>query len=31
MLKERGFADVANVTGGYLSMLAEGGFAWEES
>jgi NADPH-dependent 2,4-dienoyl-CoA reductase/sulfur reductase-like enzyme/rhodanese-related sulfurtransferase len=31
ILKERGFGDVANVTGGYLSMRAEGGFAWEES
>jgi NADPH-dependent 2,4-dienoyl-CoA reductase/sulfur reductase-like enzyme/rhodanese-related sulfurtransferase len=29
ILKQRGFADVANVTGGYLSMLAEGGFNWE--
>ena len=29
ILKQKGFADVANVTGGYLSMLAEGGFNWE--
>jgi rhodanese-related sulfurtransferase len=29
ILKQRGFADVANVTGGHLSMLAEGGFNWE--
>ena len=29
ILKERGFADVANVTGGHLSMVAEGGFPWE--
>ena len=29
ILKQRGFADVAHVTGGYLSMLAEGGFNWE--
>lgn len=26
MLRERGFEDVANVTGGWLSMMAEGGF-----
>ena len=26
ILKQHGFADVANVTGGYMSMLAEGGF-----
>ncbi|HVO20420.1 MAG TPA: FAD-dependent oxidoreductase [Anaeromyxobacter sp.] len=31
ILRERGFADVVNVTGGYLSMRAEGGFAWEGS
>ena len=29
ILKQRGFSDVANVTGGQLSMLAEGGFHWE--
>ena len=29
ILIQQGFADVANVTGGYLSMLAEGGFDWE--
>jgi rhodanese-related sulfurtransferase len=29
MLKEKGFADVANVTGGHLAMLAEGGFNLE--
>jgi rhodanese-related sulfurtransferase len=29
ILKQPGFADVANVTGGHLSMLAEGGFNWE--
>ncbi len=29
MLKQRGFADVANLTGGKLSMVAEGGFNWE--
>jgi rhodanese-related sulfurtransferase len=29
ILKQRGFTDVANVTGGHLSMLAEGGFNWE--
>jgi NADPH-dependent 2,4-dienoyl-CoA reductase/sulfur reductase-like enzyme/rhodanese-related sulfurtransferase len=29
ILKERGFADIANLTGGYMSMLAEGGFNWE--
>ncbi len=29
VLKQQGFADVANVTGGHLSMLAEGGFNWE--
>jgi rhodanese-related sulfurtransferase len=31
ILRERGFADVANVTGGSLSMQAEPGLAWEES
>ena len=31
ILKQRGFADVANVTGGHLSMVAEGGFPWETS
>jgi NADPH-dependent 2,4-dienoyl-CoA reductase/sulfur reductase-like enzyme/rhodanese-related sulfurtransferase len=29
ILKQHGFADVANVTGGHMSMLAEGGFNWE--
>jgi NADPH-dependent 2,4-dienoyl-CoA reductase/sulfur reductase-like enzyme/rhodanese-related sulfurtransferase len=29
ILKQHGFADVANVTGGHLSMVAEGGFTWE--
>ncbi|HTN51101.1 MAG TPA: FAD-dependent oxidoreductase [Anaeromyxobacter sp.] len=29
VLKEEGFRDVVNVTGGLLSMQAEGGFAWE--
>ncbi len=29
ILKERGFSDVANLTGGHLAMLAEGGFSWE--
>ena len=29
ILKQRGFADVANVTGWHLSMLAEGSFNWE--
>jgi len=29
MLKAKGFADVANVTGGHLAMLAEGGFNLE--
>ena len=31
ILRQRGFADVANVTGGYLSMVAEGGFELEEA
>jgi NADPH-dependent 2,4-dienoyl-CoA reductase/sulfur reductase-like enzyme/rhodanese-related sulfurtransferase len=30
VLRAAGFADVANVTGGWLSMQAEGGFAVEE-
>jgi len=29
VLRAHGITDVANVTGGYLSMVAEGGFAWE--
>jgi rhodanese-related sulfurtransferase len=29
ILKQHGFADVANVTGGQMSMVAEGGFNWE--
>jgi NADPH-dependent 2,4-dienoyl-CoA reductase/sulfur reductase-like enzyme/rhodanese-related sulfurtransferase len=31
ILKERGFADVVNVTGGHLSVVATGGFALEEA
>jgi NADPH-dependent 2,4-dienoyl-CoA reductase/sulfur reductase-like enzyme/rhodanese-related sulfurtransferase len=31
ILKERGFAEVVNVTGGELSMRAEGGFEWEKA
>lgn len=31
ILKEHGFKDVANVTGGFLSISAEGGFDLEES
>ena len=31
ILKEKGFASVANVTGGYLSMKTEGGFRIEAS
>lgn len=31
MLRQSGFADVANLTGGYLSIAAEGGFALEAS
>lgn len=31
ILLQEGFENVANVTGGYLSMRAEGGFDWEES
>jgi rhodanese-related sulfurtransferase len=30
ILKERGFDDVVNVTGGHLSVVAAGGFALEE-
>lgn len=29
ILKQRGFRDVRNITGGFLAMLAEGGFALE--
>jgi len=29
-LRELGFEDVVNVTGGWLSMRAEGGYNWEE-
>jgi rhodanese-related sulfurtransferase len=29
ILKQRGFANVANLTGGYLSLIAEGAFVWE--
>ncbi|HEX7599322.1 MAG TPA: FAD-dependent oxidoreductase [Polyangia bacterium] len=31
ILKQHGFADIANLTGGHLAMLAEGGFTWETS
>jgi NADPH-dependent 2,4-dienoyl-CoA reductase/sulfur reductase-like enzyme/rhodanese-related sulfurtransferase len=31
ILKANGFSDVVNVTGGYLSLLAEGGFDVEET
>ncbi len=31
ILKELGFEDVVNVTGGELSMRAEGGFDWERA
>lgn len=31
VLRGRGQTDVANVTGGYLSMVAEGGFDWEKA
>jgi rhodanese-related sulfurtransferase len=31
ILKEKGFADVRNVTGGFLSIIADGGFEVEES
>ncbi|MNX61399.1 NADH peroxidase [compost metagenome] len=31
ILKDRGFRDVANVTGGYVSILDEGGFELEEA
>lgn len=31
ILKENGFQDVRNLTGGYLSIVAEGGFEVEES
>jgi rhodanese-related sulfurtransferase len=31
ILKENGFQDVVNVTGGILSLQAEGGFETEES
>jgi hypothetical protein len=27
--RAHGFADVANVTGGHMSMVAGGGFNWE--
>jgi NADPH-dependent 2,4-dienoyl-CoA reductase/sulfur reductase-like enzyme/rhodanese-related sulfurtransferase len=29
ILKQHGFTDVANVTGGHMSMVAEGGFNWD--
>jgi NADPH-dependent 2,4-dienoyl-CoA reductase/sulfur reductase-like enzyme/rhodanese-related sulfurtransferase len=31
ILKENGFADVANLTGGFLSLVAEGGFQLEKA
>jgi len=31
ILKQHGFADVANVTGGHMSMVAEGGFNWKDT
>jgi NADPH-dependent 2,4-dienoyl-CoA reductase/sulfur reductase-like enzyme/rhodanese-related sulfurtransferase len=31
ILMQQGFGDVANVTGGYMSMVAEGGFSWENT
>lgn len=31
ILRDRGFADVANVTGGFVSMQIEGGFEMEQS
>jgi len=31
ILKQHGFTDVANVTGGHMSMLAEGGFSWKDT
>jgi NADPH-dependent 2,4-dienoyl-CoA reductase/sulfur reductase-like enzyme/rhodanese-related sulfurtransferase len=31
ILKANGFSDVVNITGGYLSLVAEGGFELEES
>jgi NADPH-dependent 2,4-dienoyl-CoA reductase/sulfur reductase-like enzyme/rhodanese-related sulfurtransferase len=31
ILKGHGFSDVVNITGGYVSLLAEGGFAVEEA
>ena len=29
ILMQKGFSNVANITGGYLGMVAEGGFNWE--
>jgi rhodanese-related sulfurtransferase len=31
ILKSHGFSDVVNITGGYVSLIAEGGFALEET
>jgi rhodanese-related sulfurtransferase len=31
ILMQRGFGDVANVTGGTMSMVAEGGFNWKDT
>jgi NADPH-dependent 2,4-dienoyl-CoA reductase/sulfur reductase-like enzyme/rhodanese-related sulfurtransferase len=31
ILKQHGFADVVNVTGGHMSMVAEGGFNWKDT
>jgi NADPH-dependent 2,4-dienoyl-CoA reductase/sulfur reductase-like enzyme/rhodanese-related sulfurtransferase len=31
ILKQHGFTDVANVTGGHMSMVAEGGFNWKDT
>jgi NADPH-dependent 2,4-dienoyl-CoA reductase/sulfur reductase-like enzyme/rhodanese-related sulfurtransferase len=31
ILMQQGFGDVANVTGGYMSMVAEGGFSWKNT
>jgi rhodanese-related sulfurtransferase len=30
ILKQRGFRDVRNITGGFLAMLAEGGFELDQ-
>jgi NADPH-dependent 2,4-dienoyl-CoA reductase/sulfur reductase-like enzyme/rhodanese-related sulfurtransferase len=31
ILKQHGFTNVANVTGGHISMVAEGGFNWKDT